>query len=209
MTPQGGARLRTYSEEALAALWQRGNALAGQMLCERLEGTVYRALHQIVGTWSCFSWDEVEDLRNEVFARLALAIGRFRGECSVRTYAVSITRRCALELRRRRMALARGAGQQAEGLTDMPAGREPSDDRPTPQDEALRQATIDAVRETVDGLGPECRRLIRMKWFEELTLPQIASAVGRDPSVVSRRLRHCLDMLVAPLQARGVLAPPE
>jgi RNA polymerase sigma-70 factor (ECF subfamily) len=51
------------------------------------------------------------------------------------------------------------------------------------------------LRHAVNALSEDRRRLIRLRWYDELTIPEIAETLGMSPGAVKQRLLRTLDVL--------------
>jgi RNA polymerase sigma-70 factor (ECF subfamily) len=125
--------------------------------------------------------EAAEDLVQDVFVALPHAIGRFRGDCALRTFLVAIAVNHAKNhvraAARRRAALARLA-------------REPEGISPDPQRELERRELADRLMLALDALPLEQRIAVVLSEIEERTSGEIAIIVGAPEGTVRTRIFH-------------------
>jgi RNA polymerase sigma-70 factor (ECF subfamily) len=125
--------------------------------------------------------EAAEDLVQDVFVALPSAIARFRGDCALRTFLVSIAVNHAKNhvraAARRRSALARLA-------------REPEPSPPDPQRDLERRDLGDRLMHALDALPLDQRVAIVLSEIEERTSAEIATIVGAPEGTVRTRIFH-------------------
>lgn len=140
--------------------------------------------------------EAAEDLVQDVFVALPSAIRRFRGDCTLRTFLVSIAvnhaKNHVRSAARRRAALARLA-------------REPE---PTshggPQDDFERRELADDLMRALDELPLDQRVAIVLSEIEERTSAEIATIVDAPEGTVRTRIFHAKKKLRELLAKRGM-----
>jgi RNA polymerase sigma-70 factor (ECF subfamily) len=159
---------------------------------------VYRQHHVAVRAFAQRLLGDVEaaeDLVQDVFVALPSAIARFRGDCALRTFLVSIAVNHAKNhvraAARRRAALARLA-------------REPEPAAPPdPQRDLERRQLRDRLMLALDELPLDQRVAVVLAEIEERTSAEIATIVGAPEGTVRTRIFHAKRKLRELLQARG------
>jgi RNA polymerase sigma-70 factor, ECF subfamily len=131
---------------------------------------------------------EPEDLAGEVFLQVVRGLGHFSGgESEFRAWVFTIAhRRLVDELRRRKrrpaIAVPPDVVERAAG-----AGGDVHED-------ALSGLDAAAVRAAIDALSPDQRAVLLLRIIGDLTIEQIAEALGKRPGAVKalqrRALRH-------------------
>jgi RNA polymerase sigma-70 factor, ECF subfamily len=161
---------------ALIERLQRSDAAAITQVFEQHHTPVRAFAQRLLG-----DVEAAEDLVQDVFVALPSAVGRFRGECSLRTFLVSIAvNRAKNHVRaaaRRRAALARLA-------------REPSSTSPDPERDLARQELAERLMLALDQLPLEQRVVVVLSEIEERTSTEIAAIVGAPDGTVRTRLFH-------------------
>jgi RNA polymerase sigma-70 factor (ECF subfamily) len=157
-------RLRRADPDAITAVY-RQHHVAVRAFAQRLVGDVEAA----------------EDLVQEVFEALPSASARFRGDCALRTFLVSIAvHRAQNHVRaaaRRRAALARLA-------------REPEPLSGDPERDFVRTELADRLLIALDQLPLDQRVAVVLAEVEERTSTEISAIVGAPEGTVRTRLFH-------------------
>lgn len=162
---------------ALILRLQRGDAAAITHVFEQHHTPVRAFAQRLLG-----DIEAAEDLVQDVFVTLPSAVSGFRGECSLRTFLISIAvNRAKNHVRaaaRRRAALARLAREPAAG-----GGGDP-------EQELLRQQLAQRLMLALDELPLEQRVVVVLSEIEERTSTEIATIVGVPDGTVRTRLFH-------------------
>ena len=131
-------------------------------------------------------------LAEEALQDVALALwqgaGRFRGECSVRTWLFAVARRRSLTLRRR---LPRERSMVDEELL-------PPSDAPGPLESTLTSVSRMAVRQALEQLPILQRETVELVYLHGMSGPEAAIVMNVPLGTVKSRLHRALKAL-APL----------
>lgn len=150
-------------------------------LCARQLGrTVGRLCMGLLGSHA-----EADEAAQETFLAVALAIGQYRGEGTVRAWVLSIARRtCArrLETRTRR-----------EGRLALVHDAEP--DRAWPDEDVDARRRGHRVREALAQLRPSEREVLLLRYEAGLGFREVAQACGVDEATARKRAGRALDRL--------------
>jgi RNA polymerase sigma-70 factor (ECF subfamily) len=159
--------------------------------------TVYRQHHVAVRAFAqrlVGDIESAEDLVQDVFVALPSAIGRYRGDASLRTFLVSIAvNRAKNHVRsamRRRAALAK-------------LGREPEPSSPDLQRDLERRQLADQLMLALDELPLEQRVAIVLSEIEDRTSVEISEIVGAPEATVRTRIFHAKRKLRDILARKG------
>ncbi len=76
---------------------------------------------------------------------------------------------------------------------------------PMPDEQITRLEAIGQIRLVLGGLSPEKRKLLRLKFEEELSYKEISAQTGLSVSNVGYQLHHLLKSLATEIQESGVL----
>lgn len=138
--------------------------------------------------------EAAEDLVQDVFVALPGAIGRFRGDCALRTFLISIAvnhaKNHVRSAARRRAALARLA-------------REPEGSSPDPQRDLEQRELADRLMAALDALPLEQRIAIVLSEIEDRTSGEIATIVNAPEGTVRTRIFHAKKKLRELMQKSG------
>jgi RNA polymerase sigma-70 factor (ECF subfamily) len=133
-----------------------------------------------------------EDLLQEILLGLWLALPRFRGDCSERTFAYRIAHNCGITLLRRRRPPAMPLEKAHEVL----------DPRPDPETEAVASEAPEQLAAAVRAL-PETLRSVVVLHLEDLDPDEIAQVLGLTRNNVAVRLTRARHALRDRLHPRG------
>ena len=142
--------------------------------------------------------DAVEDAVHDVFVRLFENVGRVRDTSALRSYIVTIALNTArTELRRRRVRRFFGvAGDDLEPQTAHV---------PSPSSEADVRVAMARLFRIVDALPAEERRMIVLRYVEEMELSEVAEQAGVSLATVKRRLSKASDRILARARRDAIL----
>jgi len=135
---------------------------------QRVTRLVYRLLN---------SPEDVEDVVQEVFLAALRGLGRFRGEADVSTWLSAIAVNKARTFRRRRLlrwqAWPRLIDQYRAGNNHLPVGEDDEHDE---------------IRRAVERLSAKYREVVVLRYFEDLSIGEIAEILGISANNVEVRL---------------------
>jgi RNA polymerase sigma-70 factor (ECF subfamily) len=161
---------------ALLGRLQRADASAITLVYRQHHVAVRAFAQRLVG-----DLEAAEDLVQDVFVALPSAVARFRGECALRTFLVSIAVNHAKNhvraAARRRAALSRMA-------------REPEPESTTPQRDLERRQLGDRLMLALDELPLEQRVAVVLAEIEDRTSAEIATIVDAPEGTVRTRIFH-------------------
>jgi len=133
--------------------------------------------------------DLAETLTQECFLRAFEKRATFRSEASVETWLIRIAVNLARDYaRNRRLAFWRNlvhAGSKDEVET---AGHEASDPGPSPERTVLAREQLAAVHSLLAKLPPQQRSVFALRFFEEMSLEEIAQAMQLEVGTVKAHL---------------------
>jgi RNA polymerase sigma-70 factor (ECF subfamily) len=140
-----------------------------------------------------------EDVVQDAVLRAFRGFGNFRGG-SPRAWLFAIVRNCC------RSAQAGPGGSVAlviheSGLSEEAAAqlKEQPDPGPTPEEEVLRRAEIDRVREAIEAIPEPFREAIVLRDLEDLSYAEIAEVTGVPIGTIMSRLSRARSMLAKQL----------
>ena len=166
----------------------RGDRDAIVSLYREHHGHVRAFAQRLVGDASL-----AEDLVHEVFLSLPKALARFRGDCPVRSYLVSIAARQAHKQIR---TAARRRAMEAK------LAREPLAHPPTPDESAQREELARLLTRALDTLPVDQRVAFVLCEVEERTSTEVAAMLGEKDATIRARVFHAKKKLRAVMGAR-------
>lgn len=171
-------RLQRADVDAITTVYQQHH-VAVRAFAQRLVGDIEAA----------------EDLVQDVFVALPSAVARFRGDCSLRTFLVSI----AINHAKNHV---RSAARRRAALSRLAREPEPSSS-PDPQRDLERRQLGDRLMLALDSLPLEQRVAVVLSEIEERTSADIAIIVGAPEGTVRTRIFHGKRKLRELLQQKG------
>jgi RNA polymerase sigma-70 factor (ECF subfamily) len=187
------------SDAELLVRARAGDDRAFGVLVNRYEGAVAATVIGMLGRG-----DDADDVGQETFIRFHRALGRFRGESSLKTYLVHIAMNLSINvLRSRRRSLLRFVSRDAEPM-DLP------ETRIGPDAEADAAELNALVRAAVARLGEKQRAVVVLRLFQEYSTRETAEILGVPEGTVLSRLSRAMKELqgqLAPYIQNGVAIP--
>jgi RNA polymerase sigma-70 factor (ECF subfamily) len=131
--------------------------------------------------------DEAEDLTQETLLRVVRGLPQFRGDSSLKTWALRIAGNVVTDSRRRAACRpAERAGPPSTGdLDDFEQAREPG-----PEDELERSLSADCLRGALNTLSESYRQVFELHDLAGLTSTEIADLLDLPVSTVKIRLHR-------------------
>ncbi len=188
LVQSGGAAESISDEQIVAAVCAR-EPDAGQLLYDHLISTVEATLYRVLGGRDRDHRDLVQASFEQVFATL---VGRkFRGRCSLRTWATAIATRVALKTLR-----GRGRERGVFSTTDEPATAVDAADH---ERRLVARSELERVRRELAQLSPKRAEAVVLHDVLGHELSEIATSLGISVSAAQSRLvrgrRELLDRL--------------
>ena len=130
--------------------------------------------------------DAADSLTQECFLRAHRHRSRFRGDCSARTWLLRIAVNLARDHgKNRRMQFWRKLFEHRDSDDRMPVAVDP---QASPERALLAREKVAAVRAAVDQLPGRQRTIFILRFFEELTIEEIAETTSLQTGTVKTHL---------------------
>lgn len=186
-------------EKDLTCRAARGDAEAFRQLVEAYQTPAYRLAARMCGP------DSAEDVTQEAFLAAWRALPEFRGDCRFSTWLYRLVSNAAIDCLRREKK-----HRDTGDVDDL----ELPDGGPSPQEQAERSDTRDAVRRALDRLSPEHRQVLLLRFMQELDYGEIARALDVSEGTVKSRINRAKSKLREVLAAgnffdAGLVLPTE
>lgn len=186
-------------EKDLICRAARGDAEAFRQLVEAYQTPAYRLAARMCGP------DSAEDVTQEAFLAAWRALPEFRGDCRFSTWLYRLVSNAAIDCLRREKK-----HRDTGDVDDL----ELPDGGPSPQEQAERSDTRDAVRRALDRLSPEHRQVLLLRFMQELDYGEIARALDVSEGTVKSRINRAKSKLREVLAAGnffdvGLVLPTE
>ena len=166
------------------------------------------AQHELVRRWSGLVWSlcrraglpdaEADDVCQEIFWRIFLALPRFRGESRLSTWICTLALRRIVDHRRSPARRDVPAGAPTDAGFPRPRDRDP---RPSsPETDAVLAQRRQRVRAALDGLPEPARSVLVAYYLGEMPVADIARALEMPLGTVKTHLHRGRAALRAPLR---------
>ena len=155
-----------------------------------------------------FCHEDTEEICQETFLAAVRNLGSFRGKSSFQTWLLRIAANKAMDFRGKSRAEKRGGSFVHFSLDGADEGEQIDLPSRGPGPDALLASaeTGRLVRQSLDQLDDDCREIIELRYYGDLSYAEIAAELQLNPKTVSSRLSKCLDKLT--LVAKKIF-PPE
>jgi len=179
------------SDEALIEAVQRGDGDAAAHLYHRHIDRVHRICYRVV-----LDHSQVQDCVQEVWLKVFRNLGRFRCQRSFVAWLNSVTANTAIDYYRRSRRRHSRIGLDDVEMESLET-EQPMDERQI-NDATVRRRIQDALEE----ITVSQRTAFVLRYFEGMTLPEIARVLGCREGTVRTHIRRCLLSLRAKLAVK-------
>jgi RNA polymerase sigma-70 factor (ECF subfamily) len=173
---------------------QSGDEAAFREIVERYQSKVFSIIHGIVR-----QRNDVEDIAQQVFAKIYLSVRNFDFRSSLITWIYKITvNECFDYLRKRKVRKLVYESDLSEDEVRRVENSEPSVDRTAPADTSLAQR--DYVVKLLARVSEEERSLLMMKEVEGYSVEELAAKTGMNENTIKVKLFRARQKLVKAAQ---------
>jgi RNA polymerase sigma-70 factor (ECF subfamily) len=177
-------RIAGLDDTVLVSETVAGDAAAFDELVLRYREKVIRLVASVVGFRS-----DVEDIVQDIFVKVYLSLGRFRGDASFSTYLYTTAiNRCRDELRRGKLR----RFFSFDDWFSSDAAQHPHSENGQQVDTDERR---DAVRAAMKRLPPDTQMLLYLREIEELSYKELADVFSVEMGTIKSRLARARDRL--------------
>jgi RNA polymerase sigma-70 factor (ECF subfamily) len=181
-------------EGALVRRAQSGDETAFREIVERYQSKVFSIIHGIVR-----HRNDVEDIAQQVFAKVYLSLKNFDFRSSLITWIYKITvNECFDYLRKRKVRKLVYESDMSEDEVRRVENSEPVVDRQAPADATL--ANRDYVLKLLTRVSEEERSLLMMKEVEGYSVEELAEMTGMNENTIKVKLFRARQKLVKAAQ---------
>lgn len=175
-TSSPGRMVLEDTAKQLIEACQRGDPEAFRALFEKHKDMVYSVALRYSGDAAA-----AQDIAQDTFLKLFSTIGSFRGESNFEAWLYRmVVNRCFDQKRKTRRLVS-----LLDGVID--ARRTPED---SALDEVLREEISAHVKSVVEGLSPEQRMVVVLRYTKGLSYEEIASILGCSAGTIASRLNR-------------------
>src|SRR5579872_5220785 len=182
----------TSSVPELLALARDGDAQAFCLLTEPLQARLLRQATALTG-----DLNTAEDLVSETLVEAWKSLPRYDETCRLSTWLYAILlhrhRKSVRRARSRPVSLAWLPFFQALDLHEKQENTPAPE--PSPADAATQSEATSQLRQCIEMLPEKHREVIRLRFFADASLPEMATVLGCSVGTVKSRLHHALEKL--------------
>ncbi len=171
-------------EELIQGIVLDNNALLFEVLYDRYSSLVYN---------KCYGFatneDEAKDLTQDVFLKLFVKLGSFKGTAKFSTWLYAFTYNHCVNYVTRNTA--KKIEKQAVDYHEV-------EDVSDVEDESgLIEMKVDNLKEALELISPNEKMILLLKYQDNLSIKEIESVLGIGESAVKMRIKRAKDKLVA------------
>lgn len=167
-----------------------GDEQAYAALMERYRKSVYHTMLKMVR-----NVDDAEDLTIEAFAKAFRNLAKFKKEYTFSTWLFRIATNNCIDFIRKKKLDTLSIHSSINNDDDDPMHIDIRDNSRNPQEEAIRTQKIELVRKFVTLLPPKYQRLVKLRYFEELSYDEIAKEIEAPLGTVKAQLHRARELL--------------
>jgi RNA polymerase sigma-70 factor, ECF subfamily len=164
---------------------QLGDSQAYNRLVERYQTRIYNYALSLAHNHA-----DAQDVAQEAFTRAWFHIRSFRGDSSFVTWLTRITRNLFLDAQKRRKHDPRISLDELLDSADSSGIRAVADEGPGPEDQALTQERVDAVRRAIASLATEHREILTLFDLQGFSYEEIMVILKVPMGTVKSRLNR-------------------
>jgi RNA polymerase sigma-70 factor (ECF subfamily) len=160
------------------------------MLMKRYKKAVYFMILKMIR-----DTDDAEDLTMEAFAKAFKNLHKFKKDYTFSTWLFRIATNNTIDFIRKKKlkTMSLNTSMSDDGGNSVTIDVE--DDDNNPQDEFIRSQRIEMVRIFVDKLPAKYRKLVELRYFDELSYEEIAQELDKPLGTVKAQLHRSRELL--------------
>ncbi len=140
--------------------------------------------------------EDVEEVCQEAFLSVIRNLNGFHGQSRFQTWLFRVAANKARDFVQRKSAARRGGGKPHLPIDSQDTLHvDPPSPAPAPDAVLLLAEDAQAVSSALEGLDPESREIIELRYFADLSYDEIARVMGLTTGTVSSRLSRSLRRL--------------
>jgi RNA polymerase sigma-70 factor (ECF subfamily) len=148
--------------------------------------------------------EQAEDLFQDVWMRVMVRGAQFNGQARFETWLFTIARNMVIDQRRKRTASSLDELFEAGSDEDRPMSFEVADGEPTPFDRVSTFEDRERIATALLDLDTLHREVLVLRFYEELSLEEIAKVTKSHLSTVKSRLYRGMAMVRPKLERAGL-----
>lgn len=187
---------RNFSEKALKDFRLIDQAVINKdqqayaELMKRYKKPVYHMILKMVR-----NVDDAEDLTIEAFSKAFKNLHRFKKDYTFSTWLFRIATNNAIDFIRKRKLATVSIHSSYTDDNGEAVELDVEDHNLTPQDQAIKTQRIEFMRMFVDKLPPKYQRLVKLRYFEELSYDEIAKELEAPLGTIKAQLHRARELM--------------
>lgn len=147
--------------------------------------------------------DDAEDLTMEAFAKAFRNLHKFKKDYTFSTWLFRIATNNAIDFIRKKKLKTMSLNNTLTDDGGNAVNIDIEDDDNNPQDEYIRTQRIEMVRIFVDKLPAKYRKLVKLRYFDELSYDEIAQELDKPLGTVKAQLHRSRELLYEIAQGKN------
>ncbi|MFM7629911.1 MAG: sigma-70 family RNA polymerase sigma factor [Algoriphagus sp.] len=139
--------------------------------------------------------DDAEDLTMEAFAKAFRNLERFKKDYTFSTWLFRIATNNTIDFIRKKKLRTLSLNTSLSDDNGNPVSIDVEDREDNPQDEFIKSQRMEMVRMFVDKLPAKYRRLVQLRYFDELSYEEIAQELDKPLGTVKAQLHRSRELL--------------
>lgn len=139
--------------------------------------------------------DDAEDLTMEAFAKAFRNLHKFKKDFTFSTWLFRIATNNTIDFIRKKKLKTMSLNTTMSDDGGNPVNIDVEDDDKNPQDEFIKSQRIEMVRIFVDKLPAKYRKLVQLRYFDELSYEEIAQELDKPLGTVKAQLHRSRELL--------------
>ena len=168
------------------------------MLMKRYKKAVYFMILKMIR-----DADDAEDLTMEAFAKAFRNLHRFKKDYTFSTWLFRIATNNTIDFIRKKKLKTMSLNNTLTDDGGNSVNIDIEDDDNNPQDEYIRTQRIEMVRIFVDKLPAKYRKLVKLRYFDELSYEEIAQELDKPLGTVKAQLHRSRELLYEIAQGKN------
>ena len=187
---------KQFSDKALKDFSLIDQATEGQdqqayaELMQRYKKPVYHMILKMVR-----NVDDAEDLTIEAFAKAFKNLHKFKKDYTFSTWLFRIATNNAIDFIRKKRLQTLSLNTSFKDDNGAAVNIEVEDKRLNPQEEAIKSQKIELIQMFVTKLPAKYQRLVRLRYFKELSYDEIAKELGAPLGTVKAQLHRARELM--------------
>lgn len=171
-------------EDLVKAIVKTNNTLLFEILYDRYAGLVFN---------KCYGFskdeDEAKDLAQDVFLKLFVKLGSFKGKSKFSTWLYAFTYNHCVNYVTRNTA--KKFEKQSVDYKDIENLSEENDD-----DDGFINMRVDTLKEALELISPDEKMILLLKYQDSLSIKELVSVLDIGESAVKMRIKRAKDKLL-------------